>query len=138
MLGLCNGADSTFISTVSPFIGNVKLYAFYLMDEPDPTGQYAPLCPIANLKAESDWIHANVPGAKTLIVMMNFGTPETPTYANTCNPTNTGIDLFGLNPYSSGPQFDNGVDYSVINAGLQQRFGESRVDLMAYGRTPWS
>jgi hypothetical protein len=23
-------------------------------------------------------------------------------------------------------------------AGLKQRFGESRVDLMAYGRTPWS
>jgi hypothetical protein len=22
--------------------------------------------------------------------------------------------------------------------GLKQRFGESRVDLMAYGRTPWS
>ena len=24
------------------------------------------------------------------------------------------------------------------DAGLKQRFGESRVDLMAYGRTPWS
>jgi hypothetical protein len=24
------------------------------------------------------------------------------------------------------------------HAGLKQRFGESRVDLMAYGRTPWS
>src|SRR6202011_4080623 len=26
----------------------------------------------------------------------------------------------------------------VLQAGLKQRFGESRVDLMAYGRTPWS
>jgi hypothetical protein len=24
------------------------------------------------------------------------------------------------------------------HAGLKQRFGESRVDLMAYGQTPWS
>jgi hypothetical protein len=117
-LGLCNGADAAFISTVSPFIGNPKLYGFYLMDEPDPTGQYAPLCPIANLKAESDWIHANVPGAKTFIVMMNFGTPENPTYANTYNPANTGIDLFGLDPYPIRPQFDNGVDYGVIGAAV--------------------
>jgi len=26
----------------------------------------------------------------------------------------------------------------LTEAGLKQRFGESRVDLMAYGRTPWS
>ena len=25
-----------------------------------------------------------------------------------------------------------------VVTGLEQRFGESRVDLMAYGRTPWS
>jgi hypothetical protein len=26
----------------------------------------------------------------------------------------------------------------IGNTGLKQRVGESRVDLMAYGRTPWS
>jgi hypothetical protein len=26
----------------------------------------------------------------------------------------------------------------AAETGLKQRFGESRVDLMAYGRTPWS
>jgi hypothetical protein len=26
----------------------------------------------------------------------------------------------------------------LCHAGLKQRFGESRVGLMAYGRTPWS
>jgi site-specific recombinase XerD len=26
----------------------------------------------------------------------------------------------------------------LTQAGLKQRFGESRVDLMAYGRAPWS
>ena len=63
-VGLCNGADSTFTATIQPFIGNPKLFGFYLMDEPDATGQYAPLCTAANLMAESNWIHAHVPGAK--------------------------------------------------------------------------
>src|SRR5438552_10453092 len=85
-LGLCNGADSTFINAVKPFVGNPKLFGFYLMDEPDPTGQWNPLCPAANLLAESDWIHANVPGAKTFIALMNFGSTKSPTYANTYNP----------------------------------------------------
>jgi hypothetical protein len=117
-LGLCNGANSNFVSTVSPFIGNTNLFGFYLMDEPDPTGQYAPLCTAANLKAESDWIHANVPGAKTFIVMLNFGTPTSPTYANTYNPANTDIDLFGLDPYPVRPQFTGGVNYSVIGDAI--------------------
>jgi hypothetical protein len=117
-LGLCNGADSNFISAVSPFIGNAKLFGFYLMDEPDPTGQYAPLCTAANLKAESDWIHANVPGAKTFITMLNLGSPTSPTYANTYNRANTDIDLFGLDPYPVRPQFTGGVNYSVIGAAV--------------------
>ena len=41
-LGQCNGADSSFISAVQPSIGDPKVYGFYLMDEPDPTGQWAP------------------------------------------------------------------------------------------------
>jgi hypothetical protein len=117
-VGLCDGADSTFTATVQPFVGNKKLYGFYLMDEPDPTGQYAPLCTAVHLKAESDWIHAHVPGAKTFIVMMNMGTPKSPSYANTYNPANTDIDLFGLAPYPVRPQFTGGVDYSVINASV--------------------
>ena len=93
-LGLCDGADPAFIAAVQPFIGNPKVFGFYLMDEPDPTGQWNTLCPAANLRAESDWIHANVPGAKTFIVMMNFNTSISPTYANTYNPGNTHIDLY--------------------------------------------
>ena len=117
-VGLCNGVDSTFTATIQPFIGNPKLFGFYLMDEPDPTGHYAPLCTAANLMAESDWIHAHLPGAKTFIVMMNLGTPTSPTYANTYNPANTHIDLFGLDPYPVRPQFTGGVDYKVISAGV--------------------
>src|SRR5947208_5836755 len=64
-LGLCNGSDATFSNAVKPFSGNPKLFRFYLLHEPDPTRQWDPLCPAANLLAESDWIHANDPGAKT-------------------------------------------------------------------------
>jgi len=85
-LGLCNGADSSFINAVRPFIGHPKLFGFYVMDEPDPTGQWGPLCTAAHLMAEADWIHANVPGAQTFIVMMNFNTSVAPTYTNTYNP----------------------------------------------------
>ena len=117
-VGLCNGVDSTFTATIQPFIGNPKLFGFYLMDEPDATGRYAPLCTAANLMAESDWIHTHVPGAKTFLVMMNMGTPTSPAYANTYNPANTDIDLFGLDPYPVRPQFTGGVNYGVINAGV--------------------
>src|SRR5204862_335340 len=113
-LGLCNGADSSFINAVQPFIGNPKLFGFYLMDEPDPTGQWAPLCPAGQLMAESDWIHAHVPGAKTFIVMMNFDTSTAPTYMNTYNPGNSHIDLYGLDPYPCRTE-TNGCDYSMIN-----------------------
>ena len=113
-LGMGDGVTSAFQAAVTPYIGNPNVYGFYLEDEPDPTGQYGPLVTAANLKAESDWIHANDPGAKTFIVMMNLGTPTNPSYANTYNPANTDIDLFGLDPYPVRPQFSGGVDYSVI------------------------
>jgi hypothetical protein len=117
-LGLCNGADATFISTVQPFVGNAKVYGFYLMDEPDPTGQYAPpACSPANLKAEADWIHANVPGTKTFIVMMNLGTDSAPSYDASYNPANTDIDLYGLDPYPC-QSANNGCDYTELASSV--------------------
>src|ERR1700730_9620560 len=98
-LGLCNGADSNFISTVTPYIGNPNLYGFYLVDEPDPTGRYHPLCSSVNLQAESDWIHARVPGVRTFIVLMNMRSDLSPAYENTYNYANTHIDLFGIDAY---------------------------------------
>ena len=117
-LGMCQGADSAFIAAVTAFEHNAKLFGFYLMDEPDPTGKYATVCTAANLRAESDWIHANLPGAKTFIVMMNLGTPTRPDYMNTYNPGNTGIDLYGLDPYPVRQQLSGGADYSVIGAAV--------------------
>lgn len=64
------------------------------MDEPNPSS-----CTRAHLRAESDWIHLQDPGDKTFIVLLNLGATSAPTYANSYNPTNTHIDLFGLDPY---------------------------------------
>src|SRR5579872_385933 len=84
-LNLCNGADTNFTSTIQPYVGNSKVFGFFLYDEPDPTGQYKTLCSASNLKAESDWVHQNDPGAKTFIVVMNMSSSKTPTYMNTYN-----------------------------------------------------
>ena len=116
-LGLCNGADSNFISTVTPYIGNPNLYGFYLVDEPDPTGRYHPLCSSVNLQAESDWIHARVPGVRTFIVLMNMRSDLSPAYENTYNYANTHIDLFGIDAYPCQTQF-NGCNFGIISAAV--------------------
>jgi hypothetical protein len=110
-LGMTNGADAAFQSAVTPFINNPKVYGFYIADEPRPS------VPAANLQAESDWIHTHVPGAKTFIVLENNGTPTSPSYS--FNPANTGIDLFGLDPYPIRPQFSGGENLGVIPAAVQ-------------------
>jgi hypothetical protein len=93
-LGEKSGATSTFISKVRTFIGNPKLFGFFLCDEPDPRVTSAAL-----LKAESDYIHNNVPGAKTFITMNDMGSSRAPNFMNTYNPGNTGIDLYGISAY---------------------------------------
>ncbi|CEJ12264.1 hypothetical protein BN1110_02561 [bacterium YEK0313] len=123
-LDKAEGVTSDFINTVYQYIGNDKLFGFYLADEPDPTGLWGPEVSAADLKAESDWIHANVPGAKTFIVMMNMGMTTNPSYMDTYNPANTGIDYYGLDPYPvrSGGQLDlSAIDKNVdaaIKAGI--------------------
>ncbi|SDQ89792.1 hypothetical protein SAMN05519103_00037 [Rhizobiales bacterium GAS113] len=112
-LNMTGGATAAFQSAVSLYIGNPKLYGFYLVDEPDPS-----LVPAANLKSEADWIHAQLPGAITFTVLLNLGTPTNPTYLNTYNSANTDIDLFGLDPYPIRPQFTNGVNYTIIPAAV--------------------
>jgi hypothetical protein len=68
-LGMTGGVTSSFISALTSFINDPnssKVYGFYLADEPG-----AGLA--ANLKAESDWIHANFPGVKTFMAEQNLG-----------------------------------------------------------------
>jgi hypothetical protein len=116
-LGLCNGVDANFVNKVTPFIGNPKLYGFQVMSDPDPTGTVSTICPPANLKAESDWIHAQMPTAKTYIVLMTFNKVANPSYANTYDPSNSGIDLFGLNPYPCRSEL-NGCDFGYISKAV--------------------
>jgi hypothetical protein len=112
-VGQCNGVDTTFLNTVGPYIGNAKLFGFYLMDDPDPTGLHSRRCTADNLKAESDWIHANAPGAKTFILLMTMTSSRTPSFRGTYNPTNSHVDLFGIDPYPCRTEL-NGCDYNDI------------------------
>ena len=111
------GVTQSFIDKVTPFIGNPKVFGFFLVDEPDPTGQYNTQVNAADLKAESDWIHSNVPGAKSFITMMNMGSTADPDFSNTYNHDNTHIDLFGLDPYPVRTGTDT-VDYDQIDKAV--------------------
>lgn len=113
-----DGVTQSFIDEVTPFIGNPKLFGFYLVDEPDPTGQWGKQVDAEDLRAEADWIHANVPGALTYITLMNMGSSDDPDYSNTYNPQNTHVDLFGIDvyPVRSG---SSTVDYDMITEHVQ-------------------
>jgi hypothetical protein len=120
-LGLCNGADASFINTVSPFIGKRKVYGFYVADEPDPLVPMSgdePQCLASNLRAEADWIHQHVPGTKTFIVLMNLGSDTQPDYTHGYTSFNTHIDLFGLDPYPCRVDV-HGCDYAMIGAAVR-------------------
>lgn len=118
-VGQCNGADEAFRATIQPFIGNPKVFGFFLMDDPDPRGLFeagrlAPRCTPDNLKAESDWVHSHVPGAKTFIVLMNLSTSKVPSFEHTYNPANSHVDLFGIDPYPCRSELQ-GCDYGMID-----------------------
>ncbi|MER8758313.1 calcium-binding protein, partial [Mesorhizobium sp. M0976] len=108
-----NGVTQSFIDKVTPFLGNPNVFGFFLVDEPDPTGQWGTYASAANLKAESDWIHEHFPGAKTYITMMSLGTSANPDFRGTYNPANTGIDYYGIDVYPV--RTDGPVDYNMID-----------------------
>jgi hypothetical protein len=112
-IGQCNGVDASFLSTVRPYIGNPNLFGVYLMDDPDPTGWYSHRCAADDLKAESDWIHANMPGVVTFILLMNMGSSKTPSFTGSYNPTNSHVDLFGISVYPCRTE-SNGCDFDMI------------------------
>jgi hypothetical protein len=116
-IGRCGGVDASFVQAVRPYVGNPKVLGFYLMDDPDPTGKYFPHCAADNLKAESDWIHANAPAAKTFIVLMNMGSAKTPSFAGSYNPINSHIDLFGFSPYPCRTGLEH-CDFDMIDRSV--------------------
>ena len=101
------GVTAEFIQTITPYLGNPKVFGFYLADEPNPA-----LVSASNLKAESDWIHANDPGAKTFIVL---GAGPFLPFAPAYTPATTDVDLVGLDPY---PTRTWGYDPRVLPLAL--------------------
>lgn len=122
-LGDCGGATSSFDSMIQSFKGDVNVWGFYLMDEPDPSS-----CPAVNLKSESDYIHAMLPGAKTFIIEEDLSSSIHPSYVGGFNPANSDVDLYGLDLYpcrsenpSSAPCNYNWINLAVTaaeNAGI--------------------
>jgi hypothetical protein len=141
-LGLCDGVDRSFTDRLRPFAGNSKIYGFYLMDEPDPTGIYNARCPATHLKAESDYIHTHFPGAKTFVVLMSFGTAARPTYSSVYAPDKIDVDLYGLDPYPCRSEIE-GCRYSDIQnavaAALEARIPRAAIVpfYQAFGGGGW-
>jgi hypothetical protein len=137
-IGSCSGATSSFQSTIRSYVGNAKLFAFYLMDEPTPSS-----CPAANLKAESDWIHAHDPGAKTFIVAQNMSATKTPNFVPGYTPANSDIDLYGLDPYPCRSEL-KGCAFSYITKAVAagESSGIPRQDIVpvyqTFGGGSWS
>jgi hypothetical protein len=107
-LDLCGPVDAAFESRIAPFVGDPRIYGFYLIDEPDPRS-----CSPASLAGESDYIHTHVPGAITFILEQNLSSSRTPSYVGGYTPANTGIDLFGIDPYPCRSELD-GCDDSMV------------------------
>jgi len=97
-VGLCNGADRKFIAKVAPYLHQHNVFGFYLMDDPDPRSGNAQ-CKAESLRAEADWIHDHMPGALTFIVLMNMSDAGRPSFQGTYNPSNSHVDLYGIDPY---------------------------------------
>lgn len=114
-LGERTGVTDAFKAKVAPFIGNPRVFGFYICDEPDIR-----VTSPALLKAESDYIHANVPGAKTFMVLNNMGSNASPSFMNplipgqSYNPASTGIDYFGMGYYPIRSEMTV-PDYTLIN-----------------------
>ncbi len=105
--GMTGGVTDAFKTAVNSYVGATNLFGIYLADEPDPS-----TTPAANLKAEADYIHATLPGVKTFMAEQNLGSNTAPVYAYT--PSNTDIDLFGLDPYPVQTNVPNNLDYNII------------------------
>jgi hypothetical protein len=97
-IGSCSGATPAFQSTIQSYVGDPKVFGFYLMDEPSPPA-IGGTCLASSLKAESDWIHSHDPGTYTFILEQDLSSSKHPTYQGGYDPANSDVDLYGLDPY---------------------------------------
>jgi hypothetical protein len=116
-VGQCNGVDAAFLESVRAYAGHPNLFGFYLMDDPDPRSWSSQRCTAEKLEAEADWVHANMPGARTFIVLMNLGSSQAPSFAGSYNPANSHVDLFGVSPYPCRTEL-NHCDFAMIDRSV--------------------
>lgn len=130
-LGLCTGATASFDSTINSFVGDSKVWGFYVMDEPNPS-----TCPAANLKSESDYIHHTLPGALTFIIEQDLNNSANPNYYDGYGPANSDIDLYGLDPYPCRSEHPASAPCSYNWINLAVKAAESTaVGTNYYGQT---
>jgi hypothetical protein len=108
-IGTCAGVTASFQSEVDSFIGDPKLFGFYITDEPTPK-----TCPAQDLLAEDNYIHANVPGAKTFAILENIGKSAVPTFTGAYTPQDCGLDLIGIDPYPVRSEVLGAPRYQMI------------------------
>jgi hypothetical protein len=126
-VGMTDGVTASFQQLVNSFAGDPRVYGFYLADEPASTSTVA-----ANLRAESDYIHAQIPGAKTFMVLENQSSNTSPSYYSGFSPDNTHIDLFGIDPYPVQANVPGGYDLNIIPLAVQaaEKIGIPQADLV--------
>jgi hypothetical protein len=137
-VGMSDGVTAFFQQVVNSFAGDPRVYGFYLADDPASTSTVA-----ANLRAESDYIHAQIPGAKTFMVLENQSSNTSPSYFSGFSPDNTHIDLFGIAPYPVQANVPGGYDLNIIPLAVQaaEEIGIPQADLVpliqAFGGGNW-
>jgi hypothetical protein len=122
--GGCTGNSAQFRAFVEPYKDNPKLWGFYLMDEPyaKQVGSIPP-CPMENLKAETEYVHANLPGVKTFVKLGNIGTTAHPDYMDFSLPGM--LDVYGIGGYPcrtanlGNPAYPDGCDIDMLNRYVQ-------------------
>lgn len=94
----CAGPTIKFRAFVDQFKDNPKLWGFYLMDEPYAKDVGSkPACAMSNLKAETEYIHANFTNAKTFVKLGNIGNTQNPNYDDFGLPNM--LDVYGIGGY---------------------------------------
>lgn len=96
----CPAMTSTFQNFVTANATNPKVLGYFLIYEP-ANGN----C-VATIKAHADFIHARAPGQKAFIVLTDY-----PGTYGLYSPSNTHVDLVGLDPY---PCHSGTCNYSEI------------------------
>jgi hypothetical protein len=113
-IGQCHGVDAAFENKARAVIDHPKLFGFYLVDDADPTGRWAPRCDVQSLRAEADWIHGHRLDAVAFMVPMNLSSSEAPAFSSEYAPEKSHVDLFGVPVYPCRTQWQR-CDFDMID-----------------------